>query len=251
VARPSSTTTSSKIHESALYTRGGYTDGAESSSAGEIDDIELDEYIEFLLEAAERTVGEHENPLYKRFQQLANDIEPTIVEGESSGNGDERKRIPQTAVEQLAEPLPEVLSEHVVTVPDSPPQEIELPEKSDNIESQVSQILVEETIETGALADQQNESGSIATEAIVHASPIGDETTSDAAIDVVYQDLHGAETLVENGADGKDQELLEDNAVEDVTQVDSRVLREESTNSRDSAMVSELLLDDVAAKEAV
>lgn len=54
---------------------GGGGGGGGESSAGDIDDEELDEYIDFLLAAAEDKVTEDENPLFKRFRELAREID--------------------------------------------------------------------------------------------------------------------------------------------------------------------------------
>lgn len=58
--------------------RGGASNGpggGGDSSVGDLDDDELDEYIDFLLAAADDKVTEVDNPLFKRFRQL------TEVEG--------------------------------------------------------------------------------------------------------------------------------------------------------------------------
>lgn len=82
-----------------LWTRGGSLDnsaGDGESSVFEtnlVDDEELDEYIEFLLAAAERKVTEHENPLYKRLfqhQPVTHDPEPWIDEDDSVKENEEQ-----------------------------------------------------------------------------------------------------------------------------------------------------------------
>jgi hypothetical protein len=173
--------------DAVLHTRGGYTEGGESS-AGEIDDDELDEYIEFLLQAAERKVTERENPLYKRFQKLVGDLSDTVAVAESSGEGGDQQILLTSDAEVVA-PLQDVDGTEHVTIPNSPQEECQRHQESDSIDSGTLEMLFEESIDTRN-EDVIEESG-----VAIDTSTESDEPSTEVPADFITQELQPVEEI--------------------------------------------------------
>lgn len=125
-----------------LETRGGYIEsgGGDDSSVGDIDDEELDEYIEFLLQAAERKVTESENPLLKRLQKVASDAEPMTMDATSDPEPDTHHHIQLTSIVEMTEPSQkEYPEDEVMTIVDPPAQDDTVQQEGNQMSAEVKQ----------------------------------------------------------------------------------------------------------------
>ena len=231
---------------------GGFTEEGESS-VGDIDDEELDEYIEFLLQVADRKVTELENPLYKRFQKLLGDATESIPVGESSGEADDGRQNLLSSQADILEPMQDADG-----TADPPLNENQMLQENDSIDLGTLEMLYEESISTG------NEDVLVDTGVPLVESNMSYEPSRESTNDFINQELQPVEEIQDNPfrEDAGISELVEemDNIVQDpefvpVVVVEDPGIKEELPEQRsDSTLVDAIKAlesDDIAAPEAI
>jgi len=142
--------------------RGGYADG--DSSSGDLDDESLDEYIDFLLAAADGTAKEEDNPLLRRLGSIWNEeavdvdesSETETTEVSPAVDGEVKEKVESPAEESeenddaniLMEEAPETRDENVVSqeIEESPQRTTSHETSSIEVESSDDVVVAEEQV---------------------------------------------------------------------------------------------------------